>query len=344
MQNKQINITMKKLIYFLGCSLCLLACDKMTDSYKEYIHKGGEIFYLTRPDSIVYLGGEYSALIRLWTYNAPNVKTVKVFWNNDKDSLVVPASFHTGKDSVDIVVPGLEERAYTFTVYMADDFGNRSISVSGSCTVVGDVFFSALPTRKIDLIRYTPPTRSVIIHWGSAVDADYSEVDYVDDSGETRTLQVPNSEMTTTIPGVKPQLIMNYRCAFKLATGVMYTEATSAPPIDLVSITGDGVGWSSFGRQSSNETFVYDWPSVFQSGGQNKFEVGTDWRFNIACADLSKKRVPDVPSYTAPVMFWHYDYTSGYDDYSFDFRDMPAGAYYHITLDLHAMTVTFEKL
>ncbi|MDR1666490.1 MAG: DUF4998 domain-containing protein [Bacteroidales bacterium] len=339
---------MKKFIYFLGLSLGLLACDKMTDSYKEYIHNkgGGEIFYLTRPDSIVYLGGEYSALIRLWTYNAPNVKAVKIFWDNEKDSLIVPVSLHTGKDSIDIVVPGLEEKAYTFTVYLADDFGNRSISVSGSCSVVGDVFLSSLPVRKIDLIRYTPPDKSVIIHWAPAIDADYTEVDYKQNDGETATIQVPNGEETTTIPDVNPQLIMNYRSVFQLATGRMYKDATFTP-IDMVGIQGDGVGWSTYGLHSSDGTFVYKWLNVHQTGGANKFAVTTDWRFNIACADASKLRVPDIAagtSYTAPVMFWHYDYTSGYDSYSFDFRDIAGGAYFDITLDLHEMTVTYLRL
>lgn len=335
---------MKKDILILGWLLTFFACDKMSDLHREYI-KDGEIFYLTSPDSTVFLADSYSVLLKLWMYNAPNVKTVNIYWENGKDSLIVPVSFHTGKDSVNIKITGLEEKTYTFTVYMADNFGNRSIPVTGSCNVIGNIWLSSLPERTIGHVSNFPSI-PVIIYWNEAPgDVIYSEIEYENASGETKTLQVSNNEESTRIPDAKLCMRIKYRSVYQLASGIIAGEMKHYTPVwSKVEIIGDFTGWGFMYPIYPDESnsFVFIWENVLLTQGGFRFGYNGAWDTTIGPNTLR----PNIEN--GPVLHWNY-----FDPEKTDPIDIQENMWYvpeslagnyRITLDLNEMRIDFEKL
>ncbi|MDR0697680.1 MAG: DUF4998 domain-containing protein [Tannerella sp.] len=345
----------KMLIFSIGLLPALFACSKMEDVHKAYIHEGGEIFYLTAPDSIAILPDKYSALVRLWTYNAPNVKMVKIYWDNGQDSLIVPVSFHTGKDSVDILIPGLREKTYSFTITMADNFGSSSIPVENiSCNVVGDIWLNSLASRSIRRVSNFV-NNPVVIYWNNDVSEEvlYSEVIYENTNGDTTILQVPNNEQTTIIPDAKVCMRVLYRSVYApLATSAVEKEPVRFDPgWDNMSMVGDPTGWwDGYHTTSNNYVYVFDIANLtagnFRFNYQNAshYYGRTDWLVVIAPPEVGAE-VVDGKTY--PILQWFGD------EPEFDIAlhgggefkwHLSTAGHYRITIDMNEMWAKFEKV
>jgi hypothetical protein len=68
------------------------------------------------------------------------VNTVKVYWNNRADSIVFDYSKTKDMDSLNLLIPNLEEKSYIFDLYTFNNVGNRSIKVSIAGTAYGDLY------------------------------------------------------------------------------------------------------------------------------------------------------------------------------------------------------------
>jgi hypothetical protein len=314
----------------------------MTDVHEQYI-RDGEKFYLTNPDSIVFLADNYSVLVRMWIYNATNVKNVKFYWNNDADSLNVPVTFSGGKDSLDIRISGLEEKNYSFTVYMEDHFGNRSIPLSGSCSPVGDIWLSSMTDRGIDHVS-AYQTRN-IIYWNTAEEHLYgTEIEYETRTGETRILTILPSEMTTYLNDAKPCILIKYRSMYQIASDFVYGAWKQwNHPIRVLQIVGDVTGWS-YGTGSWACTIdeanpnVFVFPRAHLSTGIWKFDWDNKWDWTIGpVPDRGEMKDAQI------VFWWYYDPERGNYDPSWQVTAETAGDY-RIVVDLNRMWITFEKL
>ena len=83
------------LLAFILCVSVLSSCDDFMDVHKEYI-EDGEIIYAPKPDTISFVAGKERILFHCRTYNAPNVKSVDIYWNDGLDSLIIPVSLGAG--------------------------------------------------------------------------------------------------------------------------------------------------------------------------------------------------------------------------------------------------------
>ncbi|MRY31340.1 hypothetical protein GKD83_15565, partial [Parabacteroides goldsteinii] len=125
------------LLVFIACTLLITSCEDFMDVHKEYI-EGGEIIYAPKPDSIAFIAGKERILFFCRTYNSPNVKSVNLYWNDGLDSLLIPVSFNSSYDSIEVVLDNMEEKSYTFTVQLVDNFDHRSLSVTDFGTSYGE--------------------------------------------------------------------------------------------------------------------------------------------------------------------------------------------------------------
>ena len=92
--------------------LSFTSCEDFMDMHKEYI-KGGEIIYAPKPDSVYFIAGKGRVLFNCRTYNAPNVRSIDVYWNDGLDSLIIS-----------VILDNLEEKSYTFKIQATDNFGH----------------------------------------------------------------------------------------------------------------------------------------------------------------------------------------------------------------------------
>ncbi|ULT40693.1 DUF4998 domain-containing protein [Niabella defluvii] len=198
---------MKYLVYLL-IICCILtgaaSCDKFTDVHKEFI-KDGETIYAVKPDSVAFVSGKQRLKMRLWMVNGVNVKEVVVRWNNGADSMVVPVSFKSGRDSMEVLLTGLEEKSYAFNIYSIDNFKNRSLTYTQFGAVYGSLYASTLVNRRIRQITLTEAAAG--IEWFAGGEGMiYNEVKYVSKfSGLDTVIRIPASSFPA-LSMLKPDL------------------------------------------------------------------------------------------------------------------------------------------
>src|SRR5690606_3791113 len=107
-------------IFMLFLAVFATSCESFMDIHEEYV-KDGEIIYAPKADSIQFIAGKGRVQFAFWLKNAPNVKSIDLYWNSMSDSLITPVSPTTGLDSFYVVVPDLPEGAYTFEVKTRDN-------------------------------------------------------------------------------------------------------------------------------------------------------------------------------------------------------------------------------
>lgn len=106
------------------------------------------------------------------------MKSVNLYWNDGLDSLLIPVSFNSSYDSIEVVLDNMEEKSYTFTVQLVDNFDHRSLSVTDFGTSYGENYQVSLMDRRIKDISLTDKGGSV--EWYSAAEGLLAnEVRYV---------------------------------------------------------------------------------------------------------------------------------------------------------------------
>lgn len=200
------------LLVFIACTLLITSCEDFMDVHKEYI-EGGEIIYAPKPDSIAFIAGKERILFFCRTYNSPNVKSVNLYWNDGLDSLLIPVSFNSSYDSIEVVLDNMEEKSYTFTVQLVDNFDHRSLSVTDFGTSYGENYQVSLMDRRIKDISLTDKGGSV--EWYSAAEGLLAnEVRYVKNDGTESIIRMSSAEYTTFCPDAKAGEEFEFRSLF----------------------------------------------------------------------------------------------------------------------------------
>ena len=201
----------RNLLFILTFAL-LVSCEDFMDVHEKYI-EDGEIIYAPKVDSIEFIAGQERILFRFWLYNSPNVKFVNLFWNDDQDSLVVPVSPTTGLDSMDVLLPDMAEKSYTFNVYTVDKYEHNSLKETDFGSSYGDVFKSSLANRRIKDVSITDKGGS--ISWYSAAENLIgNEVRYETNNGEKAVVRMSSAENEVLCPDAKTSSTFEYRSLF----------------------------------------------------------------------------------------------------------------------------------
>lgn len=204
----------RKSMRFLSAPLLatiLLACSKW-DDYKKYT-TNGEIIYAGKLDSVKAYSGKNRVRIT-GKFNAdPKISKVKIFWNNNRDSLVYDAKQGANGNVFDQTF-SMPESITTFTIYTYDGDGNKSIPVYVVGKSFGDNYRKTLSNRIISNIRYM--SANTIINWEPAdatVGAYTTEVEYTV-NGVTKTVVSPAAQ-GTEFEGLNTNTPLRYRGVFK---------------------------------------------------------------------------------------------------------------------------------
>lgn len=142
---------MKRISFYKFLLVCLIvtgitSCKDMMDFHQEYT-KNGETVYLVKLDSAISYTGKHRIQISGYLTNAYNVNTVLIYWNNSADSMIFDYSKTKDIDSLNLVIPNLEEKSYIFDIYTVNTVGNRSIKVPIAGTAYGDLYREKLIPR-----------------------------------------------------------------------------------------------------------------------------------------------------------------------------------------------------
>ena len=195
-------------------AVTVATCTKTkSDSYKEYL-KGGEIVYPGRVDTVIVEAGYKRVQLASVLGNDPLVTRLRIFWNNQTDSVDVAVD-HT-KDTVRVVIPNLIEGNYNFIIYTFDKNGNKSVIFNVTGTVYGDSYVGSLANRTLKTVTQSKNGLQIQLTWGEAAAGELgTEVNYVAEDGTAKKMVVPSTEAVTTLPNYKEQSKLTYRSLYK---------------------------------------------------------------------------------------------------------------------------------
>lgn len=200
------------LIAFLLSGLFIISCDDFMDVHKEYI-EGGEIIYAPKPDSLRFIAGKGRILFKCRTYNAPNVRSIDVYWNDGLDSLIIPVELNTGYDSLSVILDDMGEKSYTFNVRTTDNFGHKSLYQTAFGTSYGEIFQSTLNDRRIKNISLSD--KEGVLEWYSAPkNLVKNEIRYVKKDGSQVTVEMPSTDYIIKLPEAKAGSSIEYRSLY----------------------------------------------------------------------------------------------------------------------------------
>lgn len=264
---------------FVISVLSITSCDDFMDIHKEYI-EGGEIIYAPKPDSVSFIAGKGRIQFNCRTYNAPNIRSIDVFWNEGIDSLIIPVEMKTGYDSISVILDNMEEKSYTFNVQTTDNFGHKSLFMTDFGTSYGETFQSTLNDRRIKTVSLSD--KEGTIDWYSALmGLIRNEVRYIKNDGSQVIVGMPSSDHQLKLPDAKAGSSFEYRslyipeeeCIDTFATAWKVSETTfpttykydrSAWEVLSVSdvSTSEGGGMATL---LDNDLSTY-WQSAYEDG------------------------------------------------------------------------------
>ena len=190
----------------------IYSCKDMMDFHQDYI-KNGEIVYLSKLDSMVSYSGKNRIQLSGYLKNAYNVNKVIVYWNNRTDSMLFDYSKRKDLDSLNLMIPNLNEKSYIFDLYTLNDLGNSSIKVSIAGTVYGDIFRSNLAPRTSNGFDFDG--KQVKSLWLSSEELERgTQISYTTESSELETVFLSPDSSNIVLPNLKYGTTFSYRSVF----------------------------------------------------------------------------------------------------------------------------------
>ncbi len=266
---------------FLLAVMALASCKKQ-DDYKKFI-QGGEISYTGKIDSVKILSGQNRVLVRGLFLADPKVSSLKVFWNNQKDSVVIPVKRKNVVDTLSYFI-NMPEGLQNFVLYTYDNAGNKSIPVYKSGKSYGDRYMSTLSNRPITLAQ-TGADGVTRISWGNMdrlTGVFATDVEYTNTSNQVVKVRTPIDSTNTILPNFKTSTEIRYRTLF-------------LP--DTVSIDTFRVNYTTryvpkFINEDVTNTYLKNTGSPFTVGDYDGSRWGTlaNWTSNAGAKNISSGR------------------------------------------------------
>lgn len=242
---------MKKISFYKFLLVAIVAtgiysCKDMMEFHQDYI-KNGEIVYLSKVDSIVSYPGKNRIQLSGYLKNAYNVNKVIVYWDNRADSMIFDYSKTKDLDSLNLVIPNLQEKSYIFDLYTRNSDGNSSIKVSIAGTAYGNLFRSALAARTSNGFKYEKNQLKALFLTADPLERGTLITYTTVDEGEKTLILSPDSSSITLV-NRKPGTPYSYQSVYvpeMAAIDTFYSAKTSA------TIAYDGkvskAGWTIAG-------------------------------------------------------------------------------------------------
>lgn len=213
-------------ISVLLAGVIVVSCDKMDDSYKDFI-RDGEIIYTGRVDSVKTYPGNNRIRLSMLLLSDPKITKVKVYWNNKADSVVKDIVRSSGVDTVYFMLNGLAEGTYSFEIYTYDDKGHSSIKTDAIGIVYGENYINSLFNRSLKSVTYLVGSKARLVWFGPSSQTLGQQIKYTDSLGVNRLLFEPRTKDTTILTNFKRNEYFQYRTLYKPEENSLDTFYTS---------------------------------------------------------------------------------------------------------------------
>lgn len=264
------------LIYLSGC--------KKEETLVQKESKTGP--YVQRADGARLYAGQNRAFIA-WKNADPNVSTVKLYWNNNADSLIYPVA--SVGDSIKVQVNNLAEGNYIFEVFTYDKHNVNSGKVLVSGYVFGETYSEKMMNRQLVNITYTDPGQ-LKLKWRAIKElgAVGTQVFYKDAEGIEQMKFVPVSDSVFTIDNTSRLIrgAIRYRTAYapsQFVIDTLFTAFKTAPYINRQAYFDSLPGWKFRAKVFAEAQTVADFggPMAFAQKMDSALHISSK-RFQVA--------------------------------------------------------------
>jgi len=229
--------TIHKLVIWLVLVSLITACTKKDKDYEKYLTPG-EIVYPGIVTNVNFRAGNRRVQLKWNPSPDPSITKYRIYWNNRSDSMQVTATTHQPGDTVQVLISGLNEYVYNFTVHSLDEKGNVSIPLLvNNVKVYGPVYQGGLLNRpynvanpyivnangSIQLIFNTPDTINIA-----------TQIRYTSTAGQVKDIILAPQDDTVSIPDFKFGTAIRYRSSYipvATALDTFYAMAFSDFPV-----------------------------------------------------------------------------------------------------------------
>ena len=178
------------------------SCNKMNDLHSPYLNEG-EIIYAAKVDSVAPGAGKGRIQMEMFIISQ-RIETMRIYWNDYKDSLSVAISQKTG--SWKTMLNNMAEKGYIFKYVSIDKYGHKSLPFEVTGNVYGDRFQAMLGNRVISS-KTALVSGKITITWSGAVDKGVRcDLVYKNLSGALVTVKVPMSQTSTILTDMASDL------------------------------------------------------------------------------------------------------------------------------------------
>ncbi|NII85210.1 DUF5013 domain-containing protein [Pedobacter riviphilus] len=190
------------------------ACTKQ-DDFKKFV-AGGEISYTGKLDSVKMYSGDSRVVLKGLFLADPKVVSCKIFWNNKKDSIVIPVVKKNIVDTLNYSIPISTEGLQNFTIYTYDKAGNKSIPVYANARSYGDRYKASLSNRGISTAVKGTDGNATIQWLGmdKLTGVFTTELQYTNSSNTLVTVRTPIDSTKTILKNYKSGSTFKYRTLF----------------------------------------------------------------------------------------------------------------------------------
>lgn len=207
----------------MGLLTAFISCQKDQYDYKKFLN-GEEIVYAGLARNFVARGGNFRAALE-WEKSIDNsVANYVVYWNNNSDSAVVPASSADANGHFQYIVPNLPEYVQSFKIVAVTANGSRSIGqMIGGIKVYGNYYTSTLTNRKINSTAYNFSTGVLTLKFFATDTSNITTVVNYPSTSDTvaiAQLKFEKDSLSLRIPDFADKIIgkIYYRSSYKPAT------------------------------------------------------------------------------------------------------------------------------
>lgn len=211
--------------------LLFYGCTKEATKYRDYL-QGEEKIYPGLPDKINAAPGNFRVRLSWLPSPDPSVSKYRIFWNNGADSTEVAANSHAPQDTVAVMVSGLVEYTYSFTVYSYDEAGNRSIPIEvNNIKVYGDSYRQSLTNRFLNTVKPYELVPGGIVLYFETPDAinTGTRIRFTATDGAVRTANIGPEESSIRLDGYKAGTKIYYQSGYVPVRAAVDTFYTAGP-------------------------------------------------------------------------------------------------------------------
>ena len=227
-----------KLLMYIGFLLLLVgvgSCKKM-DDYKQYIADKPVITYTGKIDSVKVFSGNNRVVVQGLLTADPKIVEARIYWDNRRDSLVLPIQRTANVDTIRAEITNLEDRIYNFDIVTYDNQGNKSVKVPAFGRSYGENYKISLINRPVENARLFVLDNQLTASFGNidlTTGIFATEISYTDIEGGKRTQRLPINEKVISIDQIDGAKEISFRSLYlpdTLCIDTFYTQYSPLQP------------------------------------------------------------------------------------------------------------------